>query len=234
MKLFKAPVKNISKLTENVYEYDFDYSKDPLDFLPGQFFMIDVLDGNLVKAQRAYSIASSPENKDFFTICIKLIPGGRASSYFAGLKIGDECSFIGSYGRFVLQDSEKDIVMVATGTGIAPFMSMLNVLWSKGFSKPVTLYFGVATETDLFYLDILKKWEEEHDNFTFLITLSEESSGWKGLKGRVTPHLEEALIDAGNTAIYLCGNGNMIKDVRDLMLERGIPKEDIHFEQFWA
>ena len=234
MKLFKAPVKKITKLTENVLEYDFDYSKDPLDFLPGQLFMIDVLDGNPQKAQRSYSIASSPSNKEFFSICIKLINGGRGSEYFKRLKVGDACNFIGAYGRFFLQDSEKDILMVATGTGVAPFMSMISVLWDKGFNKPVTLYFGVATESDLFYLDILKKWEAEHDNFTLLITLSEAEAGWKGLKGRVTPHLEEAVIDIGNTAIYICGNGNMIKDVRELMLSKGVPKEDIHFEQFYA
>ncbi len=234
MKLFKAPVKKITKLTENVWVYDFDYSKDPLDFQPGQFFMIDVLDGNPQKAQRSYSIASSPANKEFFSICIKLIEGGRGSNYFKSLKVGDECSFIGAYGRFFLQDLEKDIVMVATGTGVAPFMSMLSVLWDKGFNKPVTLYFGVKNESDLFYLDILKKWEAEHDNFTLLITLSDPPAGWKGLKGRVTAHLEEAMIEAGNTAIYLCGNGAMIKDVREMMLAKGIPKEDIHFEQFYS
>ncbi len=234
MKQFKAPLKKVSKLTENVWEFDFDYSKDPIDFQPGQFFMIDILDGNPEKAQRAYSTASAPSNKEFFTLCLKLIPGGRASTYFESLKVGDECSFIGPYGRFILEDSEKDIVMVATGTGIAPFMAMMPVLWEKGFNKPVTVYFGVAAEPDLFYLDILKKWEAEHDNFTVLITLSKPEPGWKGLKGRVTPHLEEAPFDTGNTIIYLCGNGEMIKDVRELMIKRGISKEDIHFEQFWA
>lgn len=234
MKLFKAPVKKITKLTENVWVYDFDYSNDPLDFQPGQFFMIDILDGNPQKAQRSYSIESSPSNKEFFSICIKLIEGGRGSNYFKSLKVGDECNFIGAYGRFVLQDSEKDIVMVATGTGVAPFMSMLRVLWDKGFNKPVTLYFGVKNESDLFYLDILQQWEQEHDNFTLLITLSDPPAGWKGLKGRVTTHLEDAMIDPGNTSIYLCGNGGMIKDVREMMLAKGVQKEDIHFEQFYS
>lgn len=234
MKQFKAPLKKIEKLTENVWHFDFDYSSDPVDFLPGQFFMIDILDGNPEKAQRAYSTASAPTNKEFFSLCLKLIPGGRASTYFENLKLGDVCSFTGPYGRFVLEDSEKDVVMVATGTGIAPFIAMLPVLWEKGFSKPVTLYFGVASQKDLFYLETLEKWQKEHENFTVLICLSDPEPGWKGLKGRVTAHLPDLPMEVGNTKIYLCGNGEMIKEVREILLARGVAKEDIHFEQFWA
>lgn len=233
MRQFKANVKKIEKLTKDVFQYDFDFGRDPEPFAAGQFFMIDLLDGKPEKAQRAYSTCSAP-NSEYFSLCLKLVPGGRGSTYFSNMKVGDECSFTGPYGRFVLQENEKDVLMIATGTGLAPFMAMIEVLWAKGFSKPVTLYFGVAGQSDLFFVDTMKKWEKEHDNFTVNICLSRPEPGWKGLKGRVTAHLDDAVLDTANTSIYLCGNGDMIKDVRNMMLARGVPKEDVHFEQFWA
>lgn len=233
MRQFKANLKKIEKLAEDVFRYDFDFVNDPVPFDAGQFFMIDILDGRPEKAQRAYSTCSAP-NPEYFSLCIKLVAGGRGSNYFSNLKVGDECSFTGPYGRFVLQENGKDVLMISTGTGIAPFMAMIEVLWANNFKKPVTLYFGVAGQSDLFFVDTLKKWEAEHDNFTLNICLSRPEAGWKGLKGRVTAHLDDAILDPANTSIYLCGNGDMIKEVREMMLTRGVAKEDINFEQFWA
>lgn len=202
-----------------------------MGFKPGQFFMMKVEDGE-APVNRAYSVASPP-NAEGFSLCIKLIPGGRGSEYLRGKKEGDELTFMGPFGHFFLrEDAEKDIVMISTGTGLAPFMSMLPVLFEQGFKKPITLLFGVRHESDLFYVEELRKWEEEHDNFTAVISLSRPDENWEGETGRVTEHLANMPIDTENTKIYICGNGAMVKDVRNQMVEAGVDKKDIHLEQF--
>lgn len=230
MNRFKTKLKSVLNLARDVWHFDFAFIGSSIDFKAGQYFMLEVPESDEKRISRAYSIESSPLQKDFFSLCIKLVEGGKASGYFKNLQVDNEVSFVGPYGHFLLQESDKNIIFVATGTGIAPFMSMMDVLWSKGFDRSVSLYFGVSSEEDLFYMNELRKWESEHENLKLFVTLSHPSDKWEGLKGRVTAHLETA--DVENSKIYLCGNGEMIKDVRDLMLAKGVAKDDIHFEAF--
>lgn len=231
MQKFKAKLKKVIPLTEDTYDYIFDYEK--FNFVPGQFFIMDIEDGKEGKCTRSYSVASKP-GEDTFLLNVKLLEEGRGSNYFRSLNIGQEVSFMGPFGHFQLKDSPKDIVMVATGTGIAPFMSMLPLLFEKKFAGKITLFFGVRHEEDLFYTDILKKWEAENPNFKAVITLSQPLPEWQGEKGRVTDHIANLQVDPANTKVYICGNGSMVKDVKAMFEQKGLPKEDIHFELFSA
>lgn len=229
MEKFQAKLRKIEKLTADVWHLDFEHPGS--DFLPGQFYIMDVEDGKEGKVARSYSLASKPGGNGF-ALCIKIVPGGRASDYFVSMSEGKDVTFNGPFGHFYLQDSQKDILFVATGTGIAPFMSMLPVLFEKGFDKNVTLYFGLRDEKDIFYVDILEKWQSEHPNFKMILTLSQPSATWAGEKGRVTAHLEKLVIDPANTKVYICGVGAMVKDVKTLMEGKGLTRTDIHFELF--
>jgi ferredoxin-NADP reductase len=229
MKKFTAQLVKVLALNQDTFQFDFEFLEEPVDFKAGQFFMIEVPDGEK-KITRAYSVSSSPDFKKGFSFCVKILPDGKASQYLKSLEIGQTASFMGSFGHFVLADSPKDIVMVATGTGLAPFMSMLPTLFAQGWTWPITLYFGVRHEEDLFYIDELRKWEKEHHNFKALVTLSQPSEAWTGEKGRVTEHLAELNIE--NVQVYICGNGDMVKSVKEMMDSKGLQKTDLHLEQF--
>lgn len=199
--------------------------------MAGQFVMLQIEDGQPGKAQRAYSLACPPEG-DGFSICVRLVEGGRGSEYLRSLKVGDEVMFTGPFGHFVLEDSKKEVVLVATGAGIAPFMSMIPVLLESGFKKPVILYFSASYEKELVYVDKFHEWEDKWPNFSAVLTLTRPSSSWKGLTGRVQEHLKDGTFDVTDAKFYICGRREMVTEVRALLSEMGAKKEDVHFEQF--
>lgn len=231
MQKISSKLVSVQKLANDVFHYDFSFGDTPIDFKAGQFFLIHVDDEKEPKVTRAYSLASKPA-KDQFSMCIKLIDGGRASDFLRGIKKGDEVSFSGPFGHFFLRDDEKEIVMVATGTGIAPFVGMLPVLFEQGFKKPITLFYGNTSEKEILYEKELREWEEKYDNFSVIFTLSKPSSAWDGEEGRVQKHLGNGVFDPEECKFYICGNGQMVVDVRKFLMEMGAAKEQIHFEQF--
>jgi len=228
MKDFTAKLTEVFKLNHDVYQFDFAFEGESVGFIAGQFFTLEVPDGEK-KITRAYSVSSAPD-KEGFSLCVKILPDGKASHYLANLKVGDKVNFSGPLGYFTLADSPKDIVLVATGVGLAPFMSMLPTLFDEGWAKPISLYFGVRHEGDLFYTEQLRKWGKEHANFKATVTLSQPSETWTGEKGRVTDHLKKLTTE--NIQVYICGNGDMVRSVKELMDAKGLAKTDLHLEQF--
>lgn len=235
MQTLQAPLLRVLPLTHDVFQYDFSLEGQSVEFKAGQFFMLEVVD-ELGRVTRSYSICSAPSEKNLFSLCVKLIPGGRASTLLGNLKAGDTAKFMASFGHFFISDeafnSGKPLIMVATGTGLAPFMSMLQDLFEREYAGRIVLYFGVRHEEDLFYVQQLRMWENQHLNFRAEITLSQPSEEWRGLKGRVTDHLQDK--NLADTQVYICGNGDMVKSVKTMMDEKGVPKENLHWEQFTA
>lgn len=232
MQTISSKLLRVEKLTNDVFHYEFDFGGLDVDFKAGQFMMLKVDDGKEPPVNRSYSIASAPIDKDHFALCVKLIEEGRGSEYLRGLEPGDTAEFLGPVGHFVLKENDKSIVMVGTGTGLAPFMGMIETLFDRGFEQNVTLLFGVRHDSDLFYLDRLKEWEETHDNFKTIITLSRPEDSWEGEEGRVTDHFEKMELDPENTDVYICGNGNMVIDIKKMAEAKGLDKKSIAFEQF--
>lgn len=232
MQTIQSKLLAIHALTADTFQYDFDFGGPHFEFKAGQFFMLKVEDGQTPPVNRSYSIASPPAMTDYFSLCVKLLPGGRGSEYLRGLKVGDSAQFMAPLGHFYWKSEGKAVVMVATGTGLAPFMSMLPTALEAGYTAPIHLYFGVRHEDDLFYIDELRAWEADYPNFKAFITLSQPHEGWTGLQGRVTDHVEALALDPENTDVYICGNGAMVKEVKQLMDAKGLPKTSIHLEQF--
>ncbi|MBT5824026.1 hypothetical protein HOH67_02750 [Candidatus Peregrinibacteria bacterium] len=230
MNTIKPKLVSVEKLTSDVFHYEFAFEAEPVDFTPGQFFILKVEDGKEPPVNRSYSIESAPRS-DGFALCVKLIEGGRGSEYFRSMEVGATPEFMAPFGHFVLkEDDDKDIVMVATGTGLAPFMSMLRVLFERGFKRNIKLLFGVRHEEDLFYMDQLNAWAAEHENFELIVTLSRPEAEWAGEKGRVTEHFDAMSIESSQ--VYICGGGQMVKDIREMALNKGLEKSSIYFEQF--
>ncbi len=232
MQTISSKLLRAEKLTSDVYHYEFDFGGPFLDFIPGQFFMLKVEDGQTPPVNRSYSIASAPSTTEHFALCIKLVEGGRASEYLRGLSVGDHVEFMGPVGHFTLKDREAETVMVATGTGLAPFMGMIPTLFERGFKKPITLLYGCRHEEDLFYLDQLKAWEAEHENFKAVVTLSRPGDNWQGETGRVTEHFDALDLDPEDSIVYICGNGDMVIDIKNRAEAKGLDKKSIALEQF--
>ncbi|MEK7084493.1 MAG: FAD-dependent oxidoreductase [Patescibacteria group bacterium] len=179
---------------------------------------------------RSYSIASTPQDT-MLEFCVKLLPNGKASRYFADMQIGEIVTMEGPRGRFVIDGTVLEHVFIATGAGLAPIMGMIrDELENKKTTASLHLLFGVRTEEDIFWINRLEKLSHEYRNFSFQITLSQPDDSWKGLCGRVTAHLTPPF--SLSAAWYLCGSLDMVKDARHMLTDAGISNEKIRFEIF--
>ncbi len=224
------------QLTHDVIEYYFRLETPPkIDFRAGQFITFKVPAGEGKTTPRSYSIASPPYLEGEFVLCVKLIPGGKASTWFGTLAPGTKVPFRGPVGKFVLDNAaEADhLLFVGTGTGVAPLRAMILDLLRKGEKKRLTLYFGVRHIADVFYLDEFKALKEKHPNFDFVVTLSRpENDSWTGPKGRVTD-LVQALPDVKGLEVYICGSNDMIQEVKAVLLGKGINEDRVRYEKFY-
>ena len=228
---FKAEVKSIVNLAPNIFEYKFKVLDLDFEYKAGQFVMMvfDSLIDDSKNVSRAYSISSKPNSKEF-ELCVEIIEGGQAGTYFSTLKEGQIVTFKGPFGMCYLKpENQNDLIMIATGTGIAPIKSIVDDLIAKGDKRKIEILFGVRFEENIFYRELLDSYSE-HENINARITLSKPSDKWNGLKGRVTSHLDE--FNWENKDLYICGNGAMIREVRQFGLDQGLDKKQIHLEIF--
>ncbi len=227
----KATLQKHIDLTDDVFELVFE-AETPFTFNAGQFVTIKI-DDKVPPCFRAYSIASSPlAETTEFRLCVKLMPGGRGSNWLNNLKEGDQINFIGPNGYFTFKDTAKKVIFIATGTGVAPFTSMIEDQLNKGNGQKLELLFGVRHMKDVFYAEWLEKLKNKGD-FDYTITLSQpEDESWQGSKGRVTEALKTHNFDPANTMFYICGLKDMIDSVTAILKEKGVPEDSIHFEKY--
>lgn len=214
------------------------------NFKPGQFVTLDLpIHPQRNKRWRSYSIASAPDGTNIYELIIVLLKEGAGSNYvFNETKVGSQLTFRGPQGAFTLpQTIDKDLFLICTGTGIAPFRSMLQYLKSHSVPhKKIYLIFGCRTRADLLYYDEMKALENELEDFTYIVTLSRET--WEGHHGYVH-HLYEEICNKNNEGcekpedlkpadFYLCGWKFMIDDARKKILEMGYDKRNIHYELY--
>jgi NAD(P)H-flavin reductase len=159
------------------------------------------------------------------------VPGGPGSEYLFALREGDVTTFKGPVGSFMLRDGTRDLLFVATGTGIAPFRAMLSSLAAAGSSRAVTLLWGLRGERDLYYQDELEDLRFRLPHFAFTTTLSRPVGDWRGAVGRVSPLVEALVTNVANLDVFLCGNAAMIRDVREIIRKKGLCP--IHTEEYY-
>lgn len=202
-----------------------------LGFLPGQYANL-TLPGT--SEHRAYSYSSMPRDNRV-SFLIRNVPGGKMSGYLTGqAKIGDTLRMAGPLGAFYLRDIKRPVLMLAGGTGLAPFLAMLDKIVASGGSPfPIHLIYGVNTDADLVEVDKLEAFAAALPNFTYaLVVVSEDST--QPRKGYVTQHLEPAQLHDGNVDIYLCGPPPMVEAVAQHLRERGVQPASFHYEKFSA
>jgi ferredoxin-NADP reductase len=205
---------------------------DVFDFIPGQFVTLDLpIHEKLNKRMRSYSIASWPNGSNIFELIIVLDKNGAGTNYiFDEVKVGSELTFRGAQGIFILKEPiEKDIYLICTGTGIAPFRSMMQHIYTKNIPhKNITLIFGCRTKDTLLYYDEMRKLEEDVPDFRYVPVLSREE--WEGRTGYVHSIYEELCTDKKPAHFLLCGWRGMIDEAKTRILAMGYDKHDIHVE----
>jgi ferredoxin-NADP reductase len=228
---FQARIEKKEQLTEKVILFTFKLT-DPISmqFIAGQYgaFVIDE------KTRRQYSFCSAPGDPTTFEVVIDTAPMGPGSKFFLAKNIGDTAICMAPLGTFVLdKTSPRKKIMVATGTGIAPFRSMILDYLGTGGTDDITLYWGMRHEEDLYWIDEFQELSVKYPNFKIVLTLSQPSPSWEGTTCRVTSHVIQEEQNPISTDFYLCGNRMMIKDIEIQLTQHAVPIEQIHKEMYF-
>jgi len=157
------------------------------------------------------------------------------SNFLCDMKEGDEIRCQGPFGDFILRPPLRDTVFIATGTGIAPFRSMLHWLLAdraRHQEKQLWLVFGNRTGKDIYYHEEFLRLASQHNNFHYLPTLSRGGGDWQGLRGYVQEHVPEVVQGGADMHAYICGLDKMIKANRDLLKSAGWDRKSILYEKY--
>ena len=207
-------------------------------FVPGQWLSLKASTAEGEEITRAYSIASPPNGRKF-ALCLNRVQDGFMSNHLCRLAEGSEVNLQGPFGDFILRPPLRDTIMIATGTGIAPFRSMLHWLYeardteaARHEGRQIWLLFGARYEQDLYYDDEFKKLAAAQPNFHYVPTLSRGDESWKGKRGYVQEHVHEIVDDRKDMTAYICGLDRMVSANRELLKSLGWDRKSIRYEKY--
>jgi len=201
---------------------------------PGQYIQIEAPspDGPTF---RAYSISSPSYEDDCVEMMVRLLPGGIGSTYLHNLEIGDEVTFTGPFGEFILnEDPETEIICVGGGCGLAPMKNIVYSIYDKWPDRSCWLFFGCRGTSDIFYLKEFEELAKKHPNFHVVYALSEPEEGavWDGETGFVHLPVDKMLGPDVTRQAFLCGPPLMIDAVTRVLEDKGIPSDEIFYDKF--
>ena len=230
----------LSELTRHI-EFEVE-GVQAFGFVPGQWLSVKANTPQGEEITRAYSIASPPSANRHFAFCLNRVQDGFMSNYLCDLKEGEVIPFQGPFGDFILHPPLRDTLLIATGTGIAPFRAMLHELFESKVARspddPIIrshqfwLLFGARFEQDIYYRTEFEELARAHSNFHFLPTLSRGASAWTGLRGYVQEHVREIVRDRTDMHAYICGLDKMVRANRELLKGLGWDRKAIRYEKY--
>jgi ferredoxin-NADP reductase len=232
MQLHQAEVTGIQQLTPRVKSFQLTLDR-AMEFLAGQFVYVHVeRDGALIR--KPYSIASPPSEAGRLELVVTLVAGGYVSTWLHAMQGGEKLTVEGPAGRFVLKEpGSSDLVLIATGTGVAPFRSMLLDLFRTGFERDVRLLFGVRHEDEILFERDWRRLAAAHPNFHFIPTISRPTSPeWAGETGYVQTKIAAYVPEPAGKAVFVCGVVPMVKDVTAALLQLGFHPKQIKAEKY--
>ena len=199
-----------------------------LGYLPGQYVNISVPG---TAQTRSYSFSSLIKD-DVAEFLVRNIPGGLMSTYLsAQAKSGDALTLTGPIGSFYLRSVTRPLLFLAGGTGLAPFLAMLDRLQDTPSSYPIHMIYGVTNDADLVEVDKLSAYAQSIPSFTFTTVVADTASTHER-KGYVTHHLPESALFGGDVDVYLCGPPPMVDAVRAHFAEMKLEPVNFYFEKF--
>lgn len=233
--LYTATVSSVTNVAGDFYVVKLALTNpSTIAFTAGKYVIFQI---GPPKLRHTLSIASSPADGKTIDILQSVAPMGEGSKWMLGLKAGDTVRFLGPLGKFMLQkESTKQKVFVATGCGLAPLRAMImDELNGQGTgnNKQMTLFWGLRYEEDVFWKKEFDALAARYPNFHFTITLSRPTDRWMGARGRVTEHVVGETPRLTESEFYLCGNRQMIVDMKGLLTDNGVPPEQIFTEAFF-
>jgi benzoate/toluate 1,2-dioxygenase reductase subunit len=224
---FAATVIKVEAHNDAAIVLELDVDATAPVFLPGQYVNIDVPGSG---QHRSYSFSSAPgESKISFLI--KKIPGGVMSTWLESAQAGNKVELTGPLGSFYLRAVERPLLLLAGGTGLAPFLSMLEVLARANSQQKVHLIYGVTRDLDLVQVDAIDAYVAKLPNFTYSTVVAETDSTHPR-KGWVTQHMPAEAVNDGNVDVYLCGPPPMVDAVRKHFDDNGVKPNSFHYEKF--
>ena len=197
---------------------------------------------------RAYSMANHPAEGNMIMLNIRIaspppdnpnVPPGIASSYTFNLKAGDKVTVSGPYGEFYIKDTDREMVYIGGGAGMAPLRShIFHLLKTEKSKRKISFWYGARSVKEMFYDDEFKALAEEFDNFTYQVALSDPlpEDNWDGPTGFIHQvahdmHLENHE-DPTECEYYLCGPPMMISAVQKMLWDLGVEEEMIDYDDF--
>jgi benzoate/toluate 1,2-dioxygenase reductase subunit len=222
-------ITGIDRLSETTTHFSIRLvDRAALGFLPGQYVNI-VVPGT--DQTRSYSFSSGPRAEQV-AFLLRETPTGALPTYLRErANVGDRIEFTGPLGSFYLREPKRPLLFLAGGTGLAPFLSMLEKLSGNGTEHPVHLIYGVTNDPDLVKVEELEHYAKQLPNFTFTCCVADESSSYPN-KGYVTRYIEPQHVNGGDADVYLCGPPAMVDAVRQWLESQGIAPLNFYFEKF--
>jgi NAD(P)H-flavin reductase len=207
---------------------------EPFDFLPGQFVGIEAHFEGRGYRRSPYCILSSPADGPRFDLLIREVGDGPLSLYLAGLEPGDEVLFRGPTGRpMAPRFPDRELVLMATGTGVAPLICLARHLLETVYPHPISLFWGLRQADDICLTDELDALASAYERFTYAITLSQPPAGWTGLRGRLGESVPPLLATLGGKRYYLVGNGAMLEEMGMALSDMGVVQQHIYKEPYF-
>jgi Na(+)-translocating NADH:ubiquinone oxidoreductase F subunit len=209
--------------------------------------LFDCYTDNSLYLRRNYSMATNPaiEKQLKFNVRMALppagknVPAGAGSSYVFNLKPGDEVKLAGPYGDFQIKPTEKEMIYLGGGAGMAPMRSHLSYLFeTEKTNRKVSFWYGARSKAELYYHEYFERLQDEHENFSFHVALSEpeKDENWNGKVGFIPEVLfQEYLKNHTNPTdaeYYLCGPPAMIKAGLEMLNKLGIQTDRISHDEF--
>lgn len=227
---YEGTLRDVKKHSDSTITFDIELNEGQPDihFLAGQYVNVDIPNTN---QHRSYSFSSKPSSR-ITSFVVRNVPNGQMSAFLSETaKVGDKMSFTGPFGSFYLRPITRPTLMLAGGTGIAPFMSMLQVMDEQGSDHPVRMVFGVTNDMDFVAIDKLDEFKQKHDWFDYRTVVAHPDSTHER-KGYVTGHVDKEWLNNGNVDIYLCGPVAMVDAVRSWLDSENIQPNNFLFEKF--
>ena len=229
---FQGTLSRVENLSDSTITFDIqlDDGQPEIHFLAGQYVNVGIPG---TSETRSYSFSSKPGNR-LTGFVVRNVPNGQMSEFLSkNAKAGDKMHFTGPFGSFYLRHVTRPVLMLAGGTGIAPFMSMLQVLEEKGSDHPIRLVFGVTNDFDLVAIEKLDELQSKYPWFEYRTVVAHPESQHER-KGYVTGHIENDWLNNGDVDVYLCGPVPMVEAVRSWLDQEGIKPANFLFEKFSA
>ncbi len=201
-----------------------------LQFLAGQYVDIILPGGK----RRAFSIASAPAERDYLELHVKHVSGGGFTGHvFSGMQHKEILRLEGPLGTFFIRrSSQRPMLMVGGGTGLAPLKSMIEELLDAGDQRPIDLYWGVRAPVELYADELIQSWQDRHPALTYHPVLSEPDDQWSGRLGWVHEAVLADYPDLSGHDVYMSGPPAMVKAARTAFLSAGVPEDRLFYDSF--